>query len=371
MNDFERHLTTGVDDATPADPPPYANVLSARDRRRTRRRTLGASAGAVALVTAIVGGSSALLGDGPSAGPSVASPSASPSASQELSTPVVSPDSSIPDVPPEWDGESAPPIVLQLDGEEVLLEPWTSCFTGEPDESGISSGGCFDGMPQPPFVDVGDRGEVPFSFPLKGWTFEATFSPLPGNRDACWRTFTVPAEKTGDYTLSVPPAGPAGRYQVDVFGRGPQGDVITSFAWTTAETGFLPKPTGYVGLVSDDDDDFIAYPLELALNDLGTTPGNATVTVTVTADDGAERTIGPLRAQRGCNGAGSVFFQQEDGAGGGEPLDLGPAPFRYRAEVTLDGETYVGTALWPRDERADEAPYTDLVFDPPLPAFEG
>ena len=43
----------------------------------------------------------------------------------------------------------------------------------------------------------------------------------------------------------------------------------------------------------------------------------------------------------------------------------------YRAELVLDGTTYVGTGVWPRDERADEAPYTDLEFDPPLPAYEG
>ncbi len=353
MSDLERHLTSAVQHATPTHPPPYAGVLTARDRRRTRRRTLGTSAGAVAVVAAIIGGSSALLGDGPSAGP----PVSMPTTSQKPSAPVESPDTGIPDVPPEWDQEGAPPVVLQLDGKQVVLKPWTSCY----------GNGCFDGFPQPPFENVGNRDEVPFSFPLKGWSFDAFFKPSDGGD--CARTITVPVEKTGDHTFLVPPAGSPGSYDVDVFGRGPGGDVITTFAWTTRETGFLPEPTGYVGLVSDDDDDYIAYPLEVSLNDLARTPKDAAVTVTVTAGDGAERTIGPIRAERGCNGAGSVFFRQ--GSGAGEPFDLGPAPFSYRAEVTLDGTTYVGTAVWPRDERADEAPYTDLTFDPPLPAFEG
>ena len=39
--------------------------------------------------------------------------------------------------------------------------------------------------------------------------------------------------------------------------------------------------------------------------------------------------------------------------------------------MTLDGTTYVGTAVWPRDEKPDEAPYTTLTFDPPLPAYTG
>lgn len=344
MSDFERHLTSGVQDATPTDPPPYADVLTARDRRRTRRRTVGASVGAVIVVAAIIGGSSALLGDDPSAGPSVATPSVS----EDPSTPGS----------PEWDGEGAPPVVLLLDDTQVALEPWSACYAT----------GCFDGFPQPPFEDVGDRSEVPFSFPLKGWTFEASFKPSAGG--ACGRTITVPVEQTGDHTFLIPPAGSPGSYDVDVFGRGPEGDVITTFAWTTRETGFLPEPTGYVGLVSGDNSDYIAYPLEMGLNGLASTPKIATVTVTVTAADGSERTIGPVQAERGCHGAGGAFFRQS-GSGGGEPFDLGPGPFAYRAEVTLDGETYVGTAVWPRDERADEAPYADLTFDPPLPAFEG
>ena len=48
-----------------------------------------------------------------------------------------------------------------------------------------------------------------------------------------------------------------------------------------------------------------------------------------------------------------------------------PRPFDYRVEATLDGRTYVGTAVWPRDEKRDEAPYTTLTFEQPLPAYFG
>ncbi|GEP38205.1 hypothetical protein NPS01_18680 [Nocardioides psychrotolerans] len=362
MTEPQRDLTSAVEAATPTEPPSYDGVLARRDRRHTRRRALVASVGAAALVATVLGGSAALRGGDPSTSPP---PAAGPSPSTS-SSPVATPPE---DVPPAWDGEGAPPITLQLDGRAVALEPWTSCFTGRPDDRGIASAGCFDGFPQPPFEDVGGREQVLFSFPLEGWRFTASFTP--SGEGACERRITVPVRKTGAYSFQVPMAGPAGSYDVDVFGRGPEGDVITTFAWTTSQLGALPDPSGYVGLVTDDEEGFRAYPLEMGLSDLAETPRRASVTMRVTAADGTSQTIGPISAGRGCSGGGSVSFREGGGSGGGTPFGLGPAPFSYRVEVTLDGTTYIGTAVWPRDERRDEQPYTDLRFDPPLPAYTG
>lgn len=79
----------------------------------------------------------------------------------------------------------------------------------------------------------------------------------------------MPVRKTGDYTFLVPAAGPGGSYDVDVFGRGPQGDVITTFAWTTTEAGMIPAPEAAVAFLTDLDDDVVSYGMELTLD--GTT----------------------------------------------------------------------------------------------------
>jgi hypothetical protein len=363
MSDFDRRLASEVEAASPQHLPPYADVLARRDRRRTRRRTGLAVAGAVVLVGAVLGGTS-MLGGGQ---PRTAGPVASPSTTGTPSDPADEP-TEIPDVAPEWDESAAPPVVLQLDGREVVLDPWSSCYSGPPDDNGLSPGMCVDGFAQRPFEDAGDRGEVAFSFPLEGWSFTATFSPLSAER--CERRVTVPVEATGDHTFLVPPAGPAGDHRVDLFGQGPEGSVSTTFRWSTSRTGFLPEPSGYVGLLTDAGDTVEIYPLEMGLADLAETPRRATATVTVTDADGDSEVFGPVAAEPGCWSEGGVLFRGGE-SGAAVSTDLGPGPFTYRAEVTLDGTTYVGTGVWPRDERRDEAPYTDLVFDPPLPGYAG
>lgn len=339
-------LSSAVQRAVPTDLPPYAAVLARRDRRRTRRRAVVASAGAAALVAAILGGSAMLGGD---------DPTALPPADRSSSPPPSSP-SGPADEAPEWDGEGAPPILLLLGDHEVPLEPWGYCY----------GNACVDGVAQPPFADVGERDVVEFSFPLAGWEFTAGFKP--SGRGDCARTFTVPVRRTGDHTFEVPLAGPAGSYEVEVFGRGPGGDVVATFAWSTNEAGYLPEPSGYLGLVSDQDDGYVAYGLEMSVMDLASTPRRASLTVTVTAANGATRNYGPMAPDSGCYGDGQLVFTQEQGST--KPFTLGPAPFTYRAEVTLDGTTYVGTGVWPRDEN-DQPPYTDLTFTPPLPAYTG
>ena len=165
MNDFERRLADQVKRATPPNPPPYDGVLARLRRRRTRRRAALASVGAAVLVAAVIGGAAALRPDPVGTTPPSADQTSSPPS--EPDDPATSA-TTIPDVAPEWDETAdAPPVVLQLDGREVPLKPWTACYGNL----------CFDGMPQPPYADAGDRDSVPFSFPVKGWTFEATFPP--------------------------------------------------------------------------------------------------------------------------------------------------------------------------------------------------
>lgn len=350
-------LSRQVDEASPPLPPSYDAVLARRVRRRTRRR-VAAVAAVAAVVTVAVAVTALPRDDRGSPGPAAVDPSTTaPTTTATGPAPT-----GIPDVAPTWDEKGAPPVFLQLDDGEVPLEASSSCYLNG------THNRCFRGEATRPFADAGARATVPFSFPDAGWTFEATFSPLGAG--SCARHVTVPVETTGDHTFLARPAGGPGRYRVDLSGRGPGGSVSTTFAWTTTERGAVPGPSGYLGLVSDDGDDYRAYPPELGLDDLATTPRRASATITVTAADGASRTFGPVAPDDVCYSEGQLYFRA-DGDAGGQPFDLGPAPFGYRVEVVLDGTTYVGTAVWPRDERADEAPYTDLVFAPPLPRYDG
>jgi hypothetical protein len=359
-DDLARRLSAEADSATPADLPPFATVLERRRLQQRRRSTLVACGAAVILVAGTVGVVAALDGGPDGRTPAVDAPSTT--APPVSTAPDVMPE--IPDTPPEWDDTKAPPVVLWLDGEEERLLPWTSCYS-----SPEGGGACIDGWPVPPFTDVGDRDTVEFRFPLPGWTFQATFTPLAD--DVCERSLTVDARPTGTFTFEVPLAGSPGDYQVDLFGRGPEGgDVIMTFRWSTTERGHIPAPRGYAGVVGGDPTDMQVYSPEIGLQDLADVRQRPTATVTVTAANGESRTLPGLRATQPCWSAGAVFFRGADGDSAGL-LALGPPPYTYTVDVVLDGTTYTGTGAWPTDEERGNEPYVTLDFSPALPGYSG
>ena len=134
-------------------------------------------------------------------------------------------------------------------------------------------------------------------------------------------------------------------------------------------TGGFPQPSASLSILNYDED-LDAYGVDLYLRDLGPSPQDATATITVTGSDGDSTTFGPLLPDPGCFDAGTLSFTQDERAGR-RAAALGPAQFDYLAEVTIDGTTYVGTAVWPRDEDPEQAPYATLTFEPPLPAYSG
>ncbi len=248
------------------------------------------------------------------------------------------------------------PVVLQLEEGPVELAPWTYCL----------GNGCADGAPPAELHHVGSPGEVPFTFARDDWTFDATFKE---HGDACARMITVPVEQTGDQEFLIRPAGPAGDWDVDVFGRG-NGDVITTFRWTTPVTGAMPaKASGTAAVLADHDGELDSYGVELSVTNLDVRPDRAAAVITVTGATGETTAITP-RWDRACYSEGDLFFTapREDGLAA---TRIGTGPFTYTVDLTLDGATYQGVGAWPTDQTPDAAPSVPLTWTPGLPSYDG
>ena len=254
-------------------------------------------------------------------------------------------------------------MVLHLDGRTERLAPWAYCYS-----SPEGQGRCVDGAPREPFVDVGSRRVVSFAFPAEGWTFQATFTPLA--EDRCERSLTTDVTRTGTYTYEVPLTGPAGDYQVDLFGRGDQGSVVTTFRWATREGGPVPPVGAYLGVASGEPREPTFYRPEMGLENLADLSERPSAAVTVTAANGRSLTMPRLLADPSCFSEGQVWFRGRERASAGVG-DLGPPPYQYTVDLVLDGARYEGRGVWPRDEQNGNEPYVTLQFSPPLPGYSG
>ena len=133
----------------------------------------------------------------------------------------------------------------------------------------------------------------------------------------------------------------------------------------------MPEP-GATGSLFTDQDGKRSAPYggsELHLADLARTPARAAASWTVTDQDGTSVTVPLRREQSHCERDGAVSFQGRD-LTSAELDSLSGESVTYTVELSLAGETYTGTAQWPKDETA-EAPYARFTFDPPLPAYRG
>lgn len=126
-----------------------------------------------------------------------------------------------------WSDEPSP-VVLRMPDGDITLSPYTSCWSGPPEADGTAAAACIDGMP-PDLDDLETvEGEiVPFWFGRPGWRFTASFTELI----PCGGTWRAKASPDGPQEFDLDPLGNAGRYRIDLFGRGPEGDVSTSFIW--------------------------------------------------------------------------------------------------------------------------------------------
>jgi hypothetical protein len=174
----------------------------------------------------------------------------------------------------------------------------------------------------------------------------------------------VDVNDDGSFTLR--PAGHADTYDVTLFGNG-DGSLSVSFRWTTPVDGPLPDPKGRAAIISGDPGgELLSYGVELELTNLAETPEEAAAKVTVAAKDGGSVTFDAVRARGRCFPEGTVYWDGPDDKGV-EAAELGGGPFEYTVELTLDGERYVGTGTWPRDEIRGNEPSVKLDFTPELP----
>jgi hypothetical protein len=252
------------------------------------------------------------------------------------------------------DLEAPPPVTVRYFDQSFDLHAWTYCYKN----------GCADGSPPPDPLDVGNPDEVGVEFPLSGWSFKASFTPAD---EDCGRVQTVPLEATGDVDFALRPAGNADTYDVTLFGRG-NGDLFTTFRWTTPTDGPLPKPRARLAVLANNDGAVDSYGVELHVSNLAQTPREAAARINVQASNGDALTFKAKRAREQCSPEGTVYWDGPDDKGLAA-ADLGDRPFAYKVELVLDGVRYVASATWPDDEISGNEPSVSLDFTPNLPAL--
>jgi hypothetical protein len=258
-----------------------------------------------------------------------------------------------PSVPAESD--APPPVTVHFFDQSVALRAWTYCYGNL----------CADGSPPAAPADVGSPDEVMVEFPLPDWSFTASFQPA-GKR--CGRIQEASLEPVSDGRFVLRPVGHADTYDVTLFGRG-DGDLFTTFRWTTPADGPLPTPEARLAVLAGHDGEVDSYGVELELTNLARTPKQASAQITVQAADGTEVTFDATRSSMGCFPEGTVYWDGPDAAGL-EAAGLGEGPFTYRVEVVLDGSRHVAEAEWPTDEIRGNEPSVALEFRPALTSLE-
>lgn len=258
-----------------------------------------------------------------------------------------------------FDEGGPPDVVIDHGDVELSLQPWTTCWsTGD-------NGYCADGMPPQPLPELGQVGsDVLISFPLEGWTFHAS---QQDPSDPCSEVIRSQLEPVDEGTWRLSPAGPASRYQVDVWGDGPEGDVIVSFAMTTTKDGPLPAPQAFADVFHPRDGQPVVYSeFEVDVAHLASAPEQASATLVVTASDGRDTTFRLRQRDRRCQPRNSVNLHAP--APGDDVVSaVGPPPYELHFSLELDKSRYVAVASWPQDYRRRDSTIR-LDLKPALPA---
>ncbi|WP_371782397.1 hypothetical protein [Streptosporangium subroseum] len=252
-----------------------------------------------------------------------------------------------------------PPVVVRGGSTELSLGAFTYCHRT----------GCVDGRPMD-LPDLGTvTGDVTVSFPLGDWTFVATqLQPAVVRSTPCDVRLPARVVPTGAGRWRLEPAGPPGRYRIDLFGRAPGGgDLLVAFALTTSAPGPMPDPRVSLSAFYDHDGTPDNYgTFELGINHLRTTPREAGARLTILGQDGRSTYELP-RGVSECRPRGEVRFRAE------VPNEsvlraVGQAPYTIRVDLELDGKRHSASVVWPRDVSKDPDGDESLVpiFSPAL-----
>jgi hypothetical protein len=131
----------------------------------------------------------------------------------------------------EYDPASAepPPLLVHTDHGTEPASAWTYCWKTP------GQAQCADGGPRPPYADAAAGGVATFEFHVSpGWRFRTYFRRAG---TPCAPSYGARATSTADGVWTVPSAGPAGTWLVELHGRGPEGDVASTFRWRTTGAG--------------------------------------------------------------------------------------------------------------------------------------
>lgn len=126
-------------------------------------------------------------------------------------------------VKPRWHGDGPPVVVVRDQDDRARLRPYTFCW--------LPAGGCVDGMPPRRLPDLGltMRPPVMVWFRMDDWRFWASQHSF-GSLEHVRKVRIVRVVRVDEHTWRLPPTGPPGCYRIDLAGRGPQGDLVVSFA---------------------------------------------------------------------------------------------------------------------------------------------
>jgi len=265
--------------------------------------------------------------------------------------------------PDAFGGDGQVPALVLRGEHDTALKPYTYCLANGCADGALGLGG--------PLADVGKADAVAFWFPEDDWTFGATF--VQEGVD-CARSFIGEVTSTGDGGHEIAPAGPAGRYRVDVFGQKDGRDAAYSFLWTTRHDAPLPDAvTGSAAVFANHDGALDSYGIELGVQNLARYPEHARARIVVTDAAGDSTTVEPHWHAR-CSDPGQLWFSSryvDPGAVDATGWTLDDGPFVYDVTLTLDGEDYHAHTVWPDDEDADFAPHATLTWDDAPPVFAG
>jgi hypothetical protein len=97
-------------------------------------------------------------------------------------------------------------------------------------------------------------------------------------------------------------------------------------------------------------------------------PADVSAEIEVTAASGRSMTFAAEQSADRCRSGGDLYFDHPDDLAK-QAAGLGDFPFTTTVTLTLDGRSYVATAVYPDDEIEGNEPSVALQFDPELPGL--